>query len=139
MSLPRLAVKVAIAVAARTGGSSEASLARTLFIEPHATSLPSTEKCSSDRNRLTSGWRRTASRNLAAIQQPVAVLRECRMIPDEVVEQNLHEQPLDLLQKTPLECGNGVMVGVTVGGNEAESHQIIRRPLQFAAGNTLVA
>ena len=49
------------------GGSSEPSLAQKLFRLAHASiSVPSTEKRSSDRNRLTLGRRSTASRNLAA-------------------------------------------------------------------------
>src|SRR5436190_23075459 len=49
------------------GGSSEPSLARKLLIEAQAsTSVPSTEKCSSDRKPLTWGWRSTAARNLPA-------------------------------------------------------------------------
>ena len=44
------------------------SFGRKLFIEAHASiSVPSTEKCSLDSNRLTRGWASTAVRNLVAI------------------------------------------------------------------------
>ena len=48
--------------------------------------------------------------------------------------QYLHEQRLDLRQKTPPERGNSVVVWMIVGRNKAERHRIIRCPLQLAAG-----
>src|SRR5580693_7925686 len=45
--------------------------------------------------------------------------------------QHPHEQPLDLLEKAPPKRRNGVVVGMIVGGNEAERHRIISRPLQL--------
>ena len=48
--------------------ASGASFGMKLFIEAHASiSVPSTEKCSLDSNRLTRGWASTARRNRAAI------------------------------------------------------------------------
>jgi hypothetical protein len=57
------------------GGSSLASRARKLFKLAHAsTSVPSTEKWSSERKRFTWAWRSTASRNFAATQEVVVQL-----------------------------------------------------------------
>jgi len=47
--------------------------------------------------------------------------------------QHLHEQRLDLLEKTPPERGNRVVIGMLIGGDEAQRHRIIGRPLQLAA------
>ena len=50
------------------GGSPEPSFGRKLFIDAQAwISVPSTEKCSSDKSALTLGCASTARRNLAAI------------------------------------------------------------------------
>jgi hypothetical protein len=50
-----LAVKIALAIAARAGGSSEPSFALKLFIEAQAAiCVPSTEKCSSDNSPRSS-------------------------------------------------------------------------------------
>jgi len=48
-------------------------------------------------------------------------------------QQNLNEQPLDLLEKSSPERRNRVMVGMIVGRNEAERHRVIGCPLQLAA------
>ena len=49
-------------------------------------------------------------------------------------QQHTDEQPLDLLEKPPPERGDRVVVGVVVGGDVAERHAVVSRPLQFAAG-----
>ncbi len=48
--------------------------------------------------------------------------------------EHVNEQLLDLLEKTTAEIGNGVVVGMLIGGDEAERHRIIRGTLQLAAG-----
>jgi hypothetical protein len=48
--------------------------------------------------------------------------------------QALHKQRFDLLQKTPPEGGNGVVIGMLIRGNKAERHGVIGRQLQFALG-----
>ena len=48
--------------------------------------------------------------------------------------QHLHEQPLDLLEKPSAKRRDRIVVGMAVGGDEAERHQIVRRPLQLPAG-----
>ena len=51
-----LVVEMPLAVGPGAGGSSEPSLARKLLSEAQAsTSVPSTEKCSSDKKRVTLG------------------------------------------------------------------------------------
>ena len=48
--------------------------------------------------------------------------------------EHLHEQRLDLFEEAAAECGDGVVVGMLVGGDEAERYQIVSRTLQVAAG-----
>ena len=69
--------------------------------------------------------------DLRAVQRDCAHLKQAHLARQK---QNLHEQRLDLLQKTPPERRDGVVIGMFVRRNEAESHRIIRRPLQLAAG-----
>jgi hypothetical protein len=48
-------------------------------------------------------------------------------------QQHADEQPLDLLEKAPPKRGDRVVVGVVVGGDVAERHAVVSRPLQLAA------
>ena len=48
-------------------------------------------------------------------------------------QQHLDEQPFDPVEKTPPERGDGIVVGMIVGRDEAESDRIIGRALQLAA------
>ncbi len=47
-------------------------------------------------------------------------------------QQHLDEQRLDLLEKPSPECGDGVVVGMVVRGDEAERHRIVGCPFEFA-------
>jgi hypothetical protein len=47
-------------------------------------------------------------------------------------QQNLNEKRLDLFQKPPAERRDSVVVGMIVGGDEAERHAVIGRPLELA-------
>ena len=48
-------------------------------------------------------------------------------------QQHLDEQRLDLLEKPSPECGDGVVVGMIVRGNEAEGDGIVGGSFQFAS------
>ena len=48
-------------------------------------------------------------------------------------QQHADEQPLDLLEKAPPKRGDRVVVGVVVGGDVAERHAVVSRPLKLAA------
>ena len=48
--------------------------------------------------------------------------------------QNLYEQQLDLFEETPPKNGDGVVVRMLIGGDEAKRQRVIGRPLQLAAG-----
>ncbi|MGY2812082.1 hypothetical protein ACVIHF_008812 [Bradyrhizobium sp. USDA 4506] len=88
------------------GGSPEPSFGLTLFIEAQASiSVPSTEKWIARQKPLHPGLRQHRREELGrdvAFQQPVAVLREHRMVPscivdadsDEPAEQQIIFQPL---------------------------------------------
>ena len=68
--------------------------------------------------------------HLGAVQRHRAQLHHAGL-PGQ--HQKLHKQTFDLRQKAPPERGDGVMVGMVVGGNEAERHRIVSRPLKSAA------
>ena len=48
--------------------------------------------------------------------------------------EHLHEQRLDLFEEAATEIGDGVVVGMLIGGDEAERYRIMGRPFQAAAG-----
>jgi hypothetical protein len=48
--------------------------------------------------------------------------------------QHPHGQRLDLLQKSPPECGDGVVIGMIIRRDEPGRHGIVCRPFQLAAG-----
>ena len=48
-------------------------------------------------------------------------------------QQHADEQPLDLLEKAPPKRGDRVVVGMVVGGDVAERHAVVSRPLKLAA------
>jgi len=48
--------------------------------------------------------------------------------------ENLNKQTGQLVKKAPAKGGQGVVVGMRAGRNEAEGHRVIRRPLDFSAG-----
>src|SRR3712207_7532489 len=52
----------------------------------------------------------------------------------EIYTLSLHDALPILPEKAPPEGGDGVVVRVLVGGDEAERHRIVGRPLQLAAG-----
>ena len=54
-------------------------------------------------------------------------------------EQNLHEQPFDLLEEPPPECSDGVVIGVLVRRDEAESHRVVGCRLHLRPEKTPVA
>ena len=70
-----------------------------------------------------------------AVQRDRAHLEQAHLARQQ---QDLNEQRLDLLLKPPERC-DGVVIGMIVRGNETESHRVIRRPLQLAAGEDPVA
>jgi hypothetical protein len=90
-----LAVEVRSPLRPPAGGSSESSLGRKFFMLADASmSVPSTEKCSSESRRLTSGRSRTAARKRPAtspLEEPLAVGREGRRMPDWIVDPEPHE------------------------------------------------
>ena len=67
---------------------------------------------------------------LRAVQRERAHLQNAHLARQK---QHLNEQRLNLFQKPPPERRDGVVVGMIVGGNEAERHAVIGRPLQLAA------
>ena len=60
--------------------------------------------------------------DLRAIQRHRAQLQDTHLARDA---QNLHEQRLDLAQKAPAERRNGVVIGMLIGRDEAESYRVI--------------
>ncbi len=69
--------------------------------------------------------------DLRAVQGDGPQLQEVHLPGDH---QHLHEQALDLGQEPPAEAGQGVVVGMGIGGDEPERHRVMRRPLDLAAG-----
>jgi hypothetical protein len=69
--------------------------------------------------------------DLGAVERDRAHLQHAHLARQQ---QHLHEQCLDRLEKAPPERGDGVVIGVLVGGDEAKRHRIIGGPLQLAAG-----
>ena len=47
---------------------------------------------------------------------------------------HLNEQAGQFVEKAPAKGGQGVVVGMRAGGDEAEGHRVIGRPLDLAAG-----
>jgi len=68
--------------------------------------------------------------DLGAIQRHRPQLQHAQLARQQ---QQLHEQSLDLRQKASPERGDGVVLRMLVGGDEAEGDRIIGRPLQLAA------
>ena len=68
--------------------------------------------------------------DLRAIQRHRAHLQDAHF-PRHA--QNLDEQSLDLLEKALAKRGDRVVIGMVVGGDVAERHRIVGRPLQLAA------
>ena len=67
--------------------------------------------------------------DLRAVQRDRAHLQHAHL-PRQ--KQHLNEQRLDLFQKPPAEGRDGVVVGMIVGGNEAERNAVVGRPLELA-------
>jgi hypothetical protein len=67
--------------------------------------------------------------NLRAVQRHRAHLQDAHLARQQ---QHFNEQRFNLLQKPPTERGDGVVVGMVVGGDEAERHAVVGRPLQLA-------
>ena len=68
--------------------------------------------------------------DLRAVQRDRAHLQNAHLARQQ---QDLNEQRLDLCQKPPPERRDRVVVRMIVGGNEAERHAVIGRPLELAA------
>ena len=67
--------------------------------------------------------------NLRAVQRHRAHLQNAHLARQQ---QHLNEQRLDLFQKPPPERRDGVVIGMIVGGDEAERNAVIGRPLELA-------
>ena len=67
--------------------------------------------------------------DLRAVQRHRAHLQHAHLARQQ---EHLNEQRLDLLQKPPPERRDRVVVGMIVGGDEAERHAVIARPLELA-------
>ena len=67
--------------------------------------------------------------DLRAIQRDCAHLQSAHLARHQ---KHLNEQRLDLLQKPPPERRDGVVVGMIVGGNEAQRYAVIGRSLELA-------
>jgi len=68
--------------------------------------------------------------DLRAVQRHRAHLQHAHLARQQ---KDLDEQPFDLLQEPSAERRDRVVVGMVVGGDEAERHAVIGRPLQLAA------
>ena len=74
--------------------------------------------------------------NLRAIERHHTQLQHAHLARQQ---QNLHEQSLDVLEESPPEGGDGVVIRMIVRSDETEGDKVVSRSLQFAAGNAPVA
>ena len=68
--------------------------------------------------------------DLGAVEPQSAQLQHAHLARQK---QHLNEQPFDLLEESPPERRDGVVVGMIVGCDETKRHRVISRTLQLAA------